>query len=74
MTERVKKCLDFLKSDKGYIPASGVYNDHNTCGDETFRLYEQDGIVINVCYQWDYIEVLGLSVPEFDDLGNNLYK
>lgn len=74
MTERVKKCLDFLKSDKGYIPASGVYCLKSDCGDEMTTIYNEDGITVDVCYDWDYIEVLGLSTPEFLDLQDNIYK
>lgn len=74
MTERVKKCLDFLKSDMGYIPASGVYDSRNTAGDHMTTIYDEDGITVDVCYNWDYIEVFGLSVPEFKDLQDNIYK
>ena len=74
MTERVKKCLDFLKSDNGYIPASGIFDSRNTVGDRMKTIYEEDGITVDVCYRWDYIEVFGLSVPEFQDLQDNIYK
>lgn len=74
MTERVKKCLDFLKSDNGYIPASGIYCLKSDCGDKMTTIYNEDGITVDVCYDWDYIEVLGLSTPEFLDLQDNIYK
>lgn len=74
MTERVKKCLDFLKSDKGYISALGVFDSRNILGDKMTTIYDEDGITVDVCYKWDYIEVFGLSVPEFQDLQDNIYK
>ena len=74
MTERVKKCLDFLKSDKGYIPASGVFNSRNLLGDKMTTIYNADSIKVDVCYDWDYIEVFGLSASEFEDLQDNIYK
>lgn len=74
MTERVKKCLDFLKSDKGYIPALGVFDSRNILGDKMTTIYDEDGITVDVCYKWDYIEVFGLSAPEFEDIQDNIYK
>lgn len=74
MTERVKKCLDFLKSDNGYIPACGIFSSRNTVGDHMTTIYDEDGITVDVCYNWDYIEVFGLSAPEFKDLQDNIYK
>ena len=74
MTERVKKCLDFLKSDDGYIPASGIFSSRNAVGDPMETIYDEDGITVDVCYDWDYIEVFGLSAPEFQDLQDNIYK
>lgn len=74
MTERVKKCLDFLKSDKGYIPASGIFNGKNLLGDKMTTIYSADSIKVDVCYDGDYIEVFGLSASEFEDLQDNIYK
>lgn len=30
-------------------------------------IYEKDGITIDICYDWDYFEVFGMTNEEFID-------
>lgn len=32
------------------------------------NVYNQDGIKVDYCYYWDYLEIFGLTEEEFDDL------
>jgi len=31
-------------------------------------LYDEDGLTIDICYEWAYFEVFGLSDSEFEEL------
>ena len=42
------------------------FDNRNSVGDEMETIYEADGITIDYCFDWDYIEVFGLSPKEFD--------
>lgn len=42
------------------------FDCRNLVGDEMETIYEGDGVIIDYCFEWDYIEVFGLSPEEFD--------
>jgi hypothetical protein len=44
----------------------GIFN--TTGEDMTETVYEDDGLSINVCYYYSYLEVFGLSDTEFKEL------
>lgn len=46
----------------------GIFDNWNTAGDPMIRVYDNDGLVIQFCYHWQYFEVFGLSKSEFADL------
>jgi len=68
MTERLRKCLDFLQSQDRLGSFYGIYSDQNWIGDPTETIYNADGIIVDACYSWGYIEVFGLDWEEFDEL------
>lgn len=74
MTDRLKRCLSFLKSEEGYIPECGIFDSRNTVGDMMENIYDKDGIQVDVCRHWDYIEVFGLSSEEFKSLCEELRR
>lgn len=66
--EKLKKALEFLRDyfkDYDRMPA---YNCRNTAGDDMETIYEEDGITIEWCYNFSYIEVFGLTEVEFNKL------
>lgn len=46
----------------------GLYNTRNFAGDEMTRVYNENGLVIDICLFWSYFEVFGLSPEEFREL------
>lgn len=53
----------------------GLLDDENVLGDETHNIYNKNGLIINICYEQSYFEVIGLSDEEFkklEDYYNNL--
>ena len=46
----------------------GIFNTINTAGDQMTRIYDDDGLQIYICYYWEYYEVFGLTVAEFEEL------
>lgn len=46
----------------------GIFNVHNTAGDSTNIIYAENGLMIDICYYWEYFEVFGLSNEDFNEL------
>lgn len=46
----------------------GIFNSHNTIGDTMKKIYVSEGLTIDVCYEYSYFEVFGLSDAEFEEL------
>lgn len=69
MTERVQHLIDFFADKDQWVPQCGIYNCRNTVGDEMTTIYSEpaEGVVVDACYPYDYIEVFGLSMDEFRD-------
>ena len=45
-----------------------VFDTRNIVGDPMENIYDKDGIQIDVCYAYEYVEVFGLSEEEFKEL------
>ena len=46
----------------------GIFNTRNIAGDPMATLYEKDGLCIDICYEYEYFEVFGLTEEEFGEL------
>ena len=46
----------------------GIFNTRNWAGDIMTTVYDEDGLTIDICYNWSYYEVFGLSEDEFKEL------
>ena len=46
----------------------GIFCTRNIVGDSMHRLYESGGLTIDICYDWGYFEVFGLSKAKFAEL------
>jgi len=62
MTERLKKVLDFIKAN--YDSGIQVYFTRNIVGDDMAVAYQEDGITIEYCPVYWYLEVFGLTDEE----------
>lgn len=52
----------------------GIFNTRNWSGDIMTTVYDEDGITIDICYNWSYFEVFGLSEDEFKELSVYYYS
>ena len=52
--------------------ANGIqmFNSRNLVGDEMTTIYDKDGITVDICYDWGYIEIFGLTDEEFETVAN----
>ena len=48
----------------------GLYNLRNVVGDKMTNIYKSKNIQLDICYEYDYFEVFGLTDEEFKDLQN----
>lgn len=55
--------MEFLKSNKYY--GMQCFDCRNICDDPTETVYCKDGVTVEVCHSWGYIEVLGLRSCDF---------
>ena len=55
-----------------YNPAckGGLFNSHNVVGDEMTNLYKSKDVQLDICFDFEYFEVFGLTDEEFKDLQN----
>ena len=68
MTDRVQRLIDWFKENPGEFRSLGLYFSRNTVGDPMCTIYEQDDIVVDACYSWDYLEIFGLTDDEQKDM------
>ena len=62
---KVKKLKRFLQDNYPHIQA---FNTRNLVGDSMETVYEEDGITVDYCEYWGYIEIFGLTENQFNDL------
>lgn len=65
---KIDKLKIFLQ--KNY-PNEQAFNTRNWIGDNMETVYDEDGIMVDYCYNYGYIEIFGLTDEEFKDLINN---
>lgn len=65
---KIDKLKIFLQ--KNY-PNEQAFNTRNWIGDNMETVYNEDGIMVDYCYNYGYIEIFGLTDEEFEDLINN---
>lgn len=68
MTKK-EKVEEFLKEyfDEDELPIS-AFDTRNLVGDSMRTIYNENGIIIDYCYDWHYLEIFGLSKKDFADL------
>ena len=62
---RIEKLKRFLQEK---YPNVQAFNSRNLVGDYMKTVYNEDGIEVDYCYHYEYIEIFGLSQAEFDSL------
>ena len=62
----MEKLIEFLK--KEFPNGIQMFNTRNLVGDQMRTIYNEDGFVVDYCYEYGYIEVFGLSDEAFNRL------
>lgn len=66
--DKMEKLKKFLKEN---YQGTQAFNTRNIVGDIMENVYEDDGIIVDYCYYYDYIEIFGLTNKEFESLLND---
>lgn len=62
---KIDKLKIFLQEN---YPNEQAFNTRNWIGDNMETVYDEDGIIVDYCYGYEYIEIFGLTDVEFEDL------
>lgn len=66
MNDRINRFKMFLHNE-GY-EGMQAFNTRNTAGDAMYCDYDKDGITMDVCYQYEYVEIFGLTKEEWNEI------
>ena len=64
----MKKLKEFLEDYKGWQ----IFFTRNTCGDYMETIYDEDGIQVDICYDWGYLRIFGLTNKQRRELELNM--
>lgn len=64
----MKKLKEFLENYKGWQ----IFFTRNNCGDYMETIYDEDGIQVDICYGWEYLEIFGLTNNQIKELELNM--
>ena len=62
--EKVKEVIENNIEDALY----GIFDCRNIVGDPMETIYDEDGIIIDLCRNWGYFKVFGLTNEEFAEV------
>ena len=51
-----------------FLADCGIFNTRNILGDKMTTIYKDDELTVDICYDYSYFEVFGLSKAEFKEL------
>ena len=64
---RIEKVKNVIRNR--YIDAMcGLFFTRNLVGDRMSTIWAEDGVTIDICYDYEYFEVFGLTEEEEDEL------
>lgn len=63
--DRIEKLKKFLQQ---HLPNKQAFNTTDWYGDSKRIVYISEGIIVLYCEGYNYVEILGLTDEEFDDL------
>ena len=67
MNDKLEIAKKVIKENYAYADG-GIFDCENHFGDPMYRIYDQDGLQIDICYRYEYFEVFGLTNNEFAEL------
>ena len=62
----MEKLIEFLK--KEFTEGIQMFNTKSLAEDPMYTIYKKDGLIVEYCPIYEYIEVFGLSLKDFDRL------
>lgn len=68
--DKMDKLRQFL-TQSGYRGMQ-TFDCRNTVGDYMNTIYDSDGIQVDICYGWSYLEIFGLTDEEYQSLSDIL--
>ena len=68
----MEELIEFLKNR--FPNGIQMFDTRNLVEDSMETIYDEDGIVVDYCYYWEYIEVFGLTDKEFERLGTEINR
>ena len=72
MSDRIVKIKHFLTTK--FPKGTQLFNSRNLVGDYMLTIYKEEGITIDWCEDWDYIEIFGVDSDEYDLLCETIGK
>ena len=64
--DRVQAIKEFVREMS--LRQKQAFNCHNWVGDPVSLIYDEHGVEIYFCYDYDYLEIIGLTDEEFKRL------
>ena len=64
---KIEKAKEIVKKNYRYAQC-GMFNTRNVVGDAMTNIYDENGLIVDICYEYMYFEVFGLSDDEFAEL------
>lgn len=70
----------YMKEIKKIIKANitdamlGIFFNRNSVGDVTSTIYKNGEVQVDICHEWDYFEVFGLTEEEQEEIDNYYQK
>lgn len=68
----MEKLIEFLKNE--FPKGIQMFNTRNWVGDIMHNIYSYNGIVIDMCYDYNYIEIFGLTKEQFVQVYNEINR
>lgn len=69
--DRINKIEKFL--DENDLKGWQAFDSRNIVGDEMETIYQEDGVTIDICRFYGYLEIFGLSFEELNILAEDGY-
>ncbi len=68
--ETIKKLRDFIVN--GGYKGMQTFDTRNIAGDSMTTIYDEDGITVDFCCYYDYLEIFGLTYEQYKSLSDIL--
>ena len=73
MERRIDKVKEFIKKNCLIDGKIQTFFTRNIIGDFMVNIYDEDNVQIDYCFDYEYIEVFGLTEKEQEELMNTDY-